>query len=84
MKTRARIAVFNDAGVGIDWAGITRLPILNETGVAAVTVDCHTARIGDAKSALETGLISHANKVAEDIGARKNANLKSWLKTFQV
>lgn len=84
LKTRARIAVFNDAGVGIDQAGITRLPILNKTGVAAVTVDCQTARIGDAESALETGLISHANKVAENIGARKNANLKSWLKTFQV
>ena len=82
LKARAKVAVFNDAGVGIDQAGITRLPILNETGIAAVTVDCQSARIGDAGSALETGLISHTNKIAENIGARKNANLKSWLKTL--
>ncbi|MBT4486640.1 MAG: hypothetical protein HOC72_03825, partial [Rhodospirillaceae bacterium] len=34
---------FNDAGVGIDNIGISRLPALDQRKIAAVTVDCQTA-----------------------------------------
>ncbi len=83
LKAKAKLAVFNDAGVGLDGAGITRLPILEKLGVSAVTVASNTARIGDALSTLETGRISHANNIARDMGAKKNGSLKSWLKTFK-
>lgn len=82
LKADARLAVFNDAGVGIDGIGITRLPALDQRRVAAVTVDCRTARIGDAASALETGVISHVNKTAESQGAQKGAGLRDWLETL--
>ena len=79
LKAAAWIAVFNDAGVGVDDIGITRLPALGGRGIAAVTIDCNTARIGDAASALETGVISHMNQTAEAHGAQKGITLRSWL-----
>lgn len=68
LAVQARGAVFNDAGVGIDMAGIQRLEILDQNSVPAVTVDAMTARIGDARSAWESGLISHINTQAAKRG----------------
>ncbi len=78
LKAKARIAVFNDAGFGKDDIGVSRLPALELKGVAAVTIDCMTARIGDAASALETGIISAANPLAELFGAKTGRALKDW------
>lgn len=82
LKARARIGVFNDAGVGIEGIGITRLPALDQINVAAVTISCHTARIGDACSTLETGVISHTNSTAKTLGAKKGLALKAWLENM--
>ena len=65
IKAAVRIAVFNDAGFGMDNIGRTRLPALEVQGIAAVTVSCQTARIGDAASALKTGVISAINQTAK-------------------
>ncbi len=67
----AAAAVFNDAGVGADRIGITRLPVLAARGIPAVAVDCMSARIGDGRSTWETGVISHANSVAFALGAAR-------------
>jgi hypothetical protein len=66
----ALLAVFNDAGVGIDHAGIGRLEPLDERKIAAVTVAHTSARIGDARSTYSDGIISHANGHADAFGAR--------------
>ena len=79
LKATARIAVFNDAGVLTDEVGISRLPALDERGVAAVTISYETARIGDARSALETGVISKANLRARKAKAEVGMKLKDWL-----
>ncbi|MCC3304263.1 hypothetical protein [Sneathiella sp. HT1-7] len=79
LKAAARIAVFNDAGVLSDDITISRLPALDEREVAAVTVSHETARIGDAHSALETGVISKANERARNAGAKVGKSLKAWL-----
>jgi uncharacterized protein YunC (DUF1805 family) len=63
-------AIFNDAGIGKDDAGITRLPALDSRGVAAFTVAAASARIGDARSTLNDGIISRTNRAAEALGAR--------------
>lgn len=68
LAVQARGAVFNDAGVGIDMAGIQRLEILDQSSTPAVTVDAMTARIGDARSAWESGIISHINTQAANRG----------------
>jgi hypothetical protein len=64
----AALLVFNDAGLGPDEVGASRLPVLEERGVAAVTVGHDTARIGDAASALATGVVSRANAAALALG----------------
>jgi hypothetical protein len=79
LKAAARVAVFNDAGFGLDRIGITRLAALDGVYVAAVTVSCQTARIGDAQSALETGVISCANETAHAMGAAISRPLRDWL-----
>ena len=68
LAVQARGAVFNDAGVGVDMAGIQRLEILDKVTTPAVTVDAMTARIGDARSAWESGIISHINTQAAKRG----------------
>ena len=68
LAVQARGAVFNDAGVGIDMAGVQRLDILDQHSTPAVTVDVMTARIGDARSAWESGVISHINTHAARCG----------------
>ncbi|MDF2366640.1 hypothetical protein [Sneathiella sp.] len=79
LKAAARIAVFNDAGVLSNKVGISRLPALDDQGVAAVTVSHETARIGDARSTLETGVISKVNRHAQSANAETGMKLKVWL-----
>jgi hypothetical protein len=70
LREDAIAAVFNDAGVGIDGAGITRLPALDGRGIPAATVDSRTARISDARSCWETGVLTHVNATAAALGAK--------------
>src|SRR5262245_51169410 len=63
-KLSAAAAIFNDAGVGHDRAGIGGLDYLQELGIAAATVGHDTARIGDGADMISRGIISPANKLA--------------------
>ncbi len=69
IRVDALAAVYHDAGVGKDQAGISRLAALDPRGIAAATVDGNTARIGDARSIWATGRISHVNDTAVSWGA---------------
>lgn len=84
IKAAVRVAVFNDAGFGRDQIGGTRLPALQARNIAAVTVSCDTARIGDAASALETGVISALNQTAQTLGASKGMRLIEWLSALKL
>jgi uncharacterized protein YunC (DUF1805 family) len=77
-------AVFNDAGFGIDRWGITRLPALNDRGIAGITVSAASARIGDALSAIDDGVISDVNGTAAGKGARPGMALKPLLMSWAV
>ncbi|RVT85312.1 hypothetical protein DXV76_05965 [Rhodobacteraceae bacterium CCMM004] len=79
LKAAARVAVFNDAGGGKDGSGRARLPALDARGIAGATVAHSTARIGDAVSALDTGVLSAVNQSAEALGARVGDRLADWL-----
>jgi hypothetical protein len=61
-------AFYNDAGIGKEGAGITRLPWLQKAGIIAATVDAATARIGIGMETYENGIISHANRLAQEMG----------------
>ena len=79
LKVDAFAAVFNDAGMGPDNAGIARLPALDACGVAAIAVAARSARIGDARSTLESGIISAANLAAMNRGASVASDLAPLL-----
>ncbi len=79
MKHDALAAVFNDAGVGADGAALTRLKPLDARGIATATVDCMTARIGDARSTWETGVLSFVNETASKLGARPGMTTRAFV-----
>jgi hypothetical protein len=69
-KLGVAAAIFNDAGVGRDGAGISGLDYLEELGIPAATVGHDTARIGDGADMLARGVITHTNKLAQALGCR--------------
>lgn len=79
LEARVALAVFNDAGVGLDGAGIAALPLLQAQGIAACTVAHDTARIGEAASTWASGVISHANAAALALGLRPGQRLRDAL-----
>jgi uncharacterized protein YunC (DUF1805 family) len=72
-------AAYHDAGIGIDQAGIGRLPALEARGIAAITVAAQSARIGEARSVFEHGIVSAANPTAMAWGATVGAAAKPLL-----
>lgn len=64
VKAAVFAALYNDAGIGLDAAGLSRLPVLDIRGIPAATVSCFSARIGDGMSSWEDGFISALNPLA--------------------
>ncbi|NHN42517.1 hypothetical protein G9C85_12895 [Halorubellus sp. JP-L1] len=69
---------FNDAGGGKDDAGTSRLPVLADRGIPAVTVAHDSARIGDARSTWETGVVSAANHPARALGVEPGHSCREF------
>jgi hypothetical protein len=65
------LALFNDAGFGMEHAGVAGLPILDKLGIAGATVSTMSARIGDGRSTLLDGFLSEVNQAAYRLGARQ-------------
>jgi len=78
VKEAVRAAVYNDAGIGIDEAGLGRLPALAARGIAAATVAAATARIGDARSTWQSGIVSAVNRAAATAGARAGITVPAF------
>jgi hypothetical protein len=72
-------AVYNDAGIGKDAAGTSRLPALDGRGIAAATVSAASARIGDARSTYEVGIISRVNASASALGLREGISAREFI-----
>jgi hypothetical protein len=69
-------AFFNDAGVGLDDAGIARLKDLDGRGIIAATVSAASAEIGVARSTYEDGVVSHVNATAGRHGMMPGERLR--------
>jgi hypothetical protein len=76
MEVRARLYVFNDAGIGKDEAGIAALAMLDAVGQAAVAVAHTSARIGEAADTWKDGVISRVNAAARAAGYRSGQSLR--------
>lgn len=75
----ARAAVFNDAGIGKEGAGTTRLSELDRRGVAAATVSHVSARIGDGRSIWEGGVLSAINRAAAACAVRLGMTVREFV-----
>jgi len=75
---QALAVVFHDAGIGIDRAGVSRLPVLGQRGIAAATVSAASARIGDARSMWTHGRLSVINGLAAAQGANVGMSLPEF------
>lgn len=82
LKVDALAALFNDAGIGIDDAGIGRLAALDQRGIAAATVDAAGARIGDGRSTWADGVLSRVNAVARRRGAVPGMRARAFVELF--
>jgi hypothetical protein len=82
IAARPLLSVFNDAGVGLDRAGLVALAQLQAHGLAACTVSHMTARIGEAHSTLETGVLSYANPLALAAGLASGMACRDALAVF--
>jgi hypothetical protein len=72
-------ALYNDAGIGKDEAGVSRLPALDRRGIAAATVAVASARIGDARSTYEDGIVSRINARAATLGLREGVSAREFV-----
>ncbi len=70
IRARFRAAIFHDAGIGRDGAGIACLEVCGRIAMAAATIGHETACIGDARDILARGRISRANAPAAELGVR--------------
>jgi hypothetical protein len=82
-KLGVAAAVFNDAGVGRDRAGIGGLDYLQGLGIPAATVGHDTARIGDGADMLARGVITHANPLAAALGCRPGMSCRDAAERLQ-
>ncbi len=79
LKYDALAAVFSDAGIGADRAGISRLPALDTRNIPAATVSVESARIGDSRSLYGEGRISCVNETAARLGAKTGMTTREFV-----
>src|ERR1051326_7890360 len=79
LKYDVRAAFYNDAGIEIDEAGVSRLPALDQRGIAAATVSAASARIGDARSTYEDGILSRVNARAAGLGLKEGVSAREFV-----
>ena len=79
VKAQVLAALYNDAGIGIDAAGISRLSALQARGIAGACVSCDSARIGDAMSSWHDGVISALNPLAASRGGRIGQSARGFV-----
>src|SRR6185312_9451906 len=83
LKLQAGAAIFNDAGVGRDRAGIAGLDYLEQFGIAAATVGHDTARIGDGADMMASGLITYSNRIAASLGVTQGQSCRGAAAALQ-
>jgi phosphate/sulfate permease len=72
----ARGMIGNDAGIGLESAGVASLKILEEHGIPAAAVAAMSAEIGVGQSTYNEGVISTVNEVAKKMGVTAGMSAK--------
>lgn len=84
LAAQPALTVFNDAGVGRDRAGLAGLALLERHALAALTVAHDSARIGEARSSLHDGIVSHVNAQAAASGIHAGQRCTEAITTFEA
>lgn len=79
-----RAAIFNDAGRGLDDAGIAGVVALDGAGMAAAAVAHTSARIAVASDTLERGVIGFANALAATLGVAPGTSCRDAVERLRV
>ncbi|AMJ61505.1 hypothetical protein [Bosea sp. PAMC 26642] len=79
IRQQLHAVFFNDAGVGLDQAGIRRLPELDKRAIPAGAVEAMSAPIGNARAIYSDGILSHVNATARGLGAAPGQALASFI-----
>jgi hypothetical protein len=79
VRPDVRAIFFSDAGVGLDQAGIARLPTLDERRIAAGTAAADSAAIGDSRSIYEEGVLSHVNATASALKGKPGLRVRDFV-----
>jgi hypothetical protein len=74
-----RAIFFSDAGIGLDDAGVTRLPLLDERHIVAGAAGAQSAAIGDARSIYADGILSRVNATAAAAGGRPGMRIRDFV-----
>ena len=82
LAVRPLLSVFNDAGGGLDNAGVAGLELLQAQGLAACAVSHESARIGQASSTWETGIVTHSNTAAQSLGIQPGLGLRTQVEAL--
>lgn len=74
-----RAVFFSDGGVGMDQAGIARLPLLDRRAIPAGTASADSAAIGDARSIHADGVLSFVNDTAAALGGVPGMRVRDFI-----
>lgn len=75
-KVSPHAFICSDGGMGRDRSGIAALPVLGTKGIPGAAVDARTARMGDALSSWNTGVISAVNDPARRAGVTEGMSCR--------
>ncbi|MBD3917041.1 hypothetical protein IEZ25_20675 [Nocardioides hwasunensis] len=68
--------ICSDGGMGRERSGVAALPVLGAQNVPGAAVDARTARMGDALSSWDTGVISAVNDLAREAGVTEGMSCR--------
>ena len=79
IQVAVRAIFFSDAGVGLDDAGVARLPTLDPRGIIAGAASHASAEIGNARSIHDEGVLSRVNAGAVALGAKPGMRIRDFI-----
>lgn len=79
ISVKLRGVFFSDGGVGMDAAGVSRLPDLDTKGIPAGAAAAMSASIGNSRSIYNDGIFSHLNETARREGATPGMAVRDFV-----
>lgn len=79
VKPQLHAIFFSDGGVGLDAAGVRRLPELDKRGIPAGAAAAMSAPIGDARAIYADGVFSYVNETAARLGAAPGQKIADFV-----